>query len=43
MDGAMGTMLQMAELTADDFGGEQYEGCNEYLNITRPSLFQFNI
>ena len=39
----MGTMLQRAELTADDFGGEQYEGCNEYLNITRPSLFQFNI
>ena len=40
MDGAMGTMLQMAELTADDFGGEQYEGCNEYLNITRPDVIE---
>ena len=36
MDGAMGTMLQQANLTAEDFGGEQYEGCNEYLNITAP-------
>lgn len=38
MDGAMGTMLQRADLTASDFGGEQYEGCNEYLNITAPSV-----
>ncbi len=36
MDGAMGTMLQQENLTAEDFGGEQYEGCNEYLNITAP-------
>ena len=34
----MGTMLQKANLTAEDFGGEQYEGCNEYLNITRPDV-----
>ena len=40
MDGAMGTMLQRAELTADDFGGEEYEGCNEYLNITRPDVIE---
>jgi 5-methyltetrahydrofolate--homocysteine methyltransferase len=36
MDGAMGTMIQDANLTAEDFGGEQYEGCNEYLNLTAP-------
>ncbi len=34
LDGAMGTMLQAANLTAEDFGGEDYEGCNEYLNET---------
>lgn len=38
MDGAMGTMLQNADLTADDFGGEEYEGCNEYLNLTKPDV-----
>ncbi|MEL7522569.1 MAG: homocysteine S-methyltransferase family protein, partial [Cyanobacteria bacterium J06553_1] len=35
-DGAMGTSLQMQELTADDFGGPEYEGCNEYLVATKP-------
>ena len=35
-DGAMGTSLQMQELTAADFGGPEYEGCNEYLVETRP-------
>ncbi|MGD6834382.1 methionine synthase [Sutcliffiella halmapala] len=40
MDGAMGTMLQQASLTADDFGGEDYEGCNEYLNITAPDVIE---
>ncbi|HWI50341.1 MAG TPA: methionine synthase [Rummeliibacillus sp.] len=40
LDGAMGTMLQNANLTADDFGGEEYEGCNEYLNITRPDVVE---
>ncbi|MFZ7944068.1 MULTISPECIES: methionine synthase [Bacillaceae] len=38
MDGAMGTMLQRAELTPDDFGGEQYDGCNENLNLTAPAV-----
>jgi 5-methyltetrahydrofolate--homocysteine methyltransferase len=38
MDGAMGTMLQQENLTADDFGGEQYDGCNEYLNLTAPKV-----
>lgn len=39
-DGAMGTMLQQANLTADDFGGEEYEGCNEYLNVTKPEVIE---
>ncbi|WP_059103532.1 methionine synthase [Shouchella shacheensis] len=38
LDGAMGTMLQEANLTAEDFGGEDYEGCNEYLNETAPDV-----
>jgi 5-methyltetrahydrofolate--homocysteine methyltransferase len=35
-DGAMGTMLQAADLTLDDFDG--HEGCNEILNVTRPDV-----
>ncbi len=35
-DGAMGTMLQAADPSLDDFQG--YEGCNEILNITRPEV-----
>ncbi|MEM9908633.1 MAG: homocysteine S-methyltransferase family protein, partial [Cyanobacteria bacterium P01_D01_bin.44] len=35
-DGAMGTNLQVQELTVDDFGGPEYEGCNEYLVFTKP-------
>jgi 5-methyltetrahydrofolate--homocysteine methyltransferase len=35
-DGAMGTMLQAAELSLDDFEG--LEGCNEILNVTRPDV-----
>jgi 5-methyltetrahydrofolate--homocysteine methyltransferase len=38
LDGAMGTMLQQADLTAADFGGPQLEGCNENLVITRPDV-----
>ena len=36
LDGAMGTMLQDAAPSLDDFEG--LEGCNEILNITRPDL-----
>lgn len=36
-DGAMGTSLQMQNLTAEDFGGPEYEGCNEYLIQTKPN------
>src|ERR1700723_2570415 len=38
LDGAMGTMLQQANLTAEDFGGSQLEGCNEYLVISSPDV-----
>ncbi|MBY4574720.1 methionine synthase [Gordonia paraffinivorans] len=37
-DGAMGTMLQAADLTLDDFLG--LEGCNEILNDTRPDVLE---
>ena len=39
-DGAMGTMLQQSNLTAEDFGGEAYDGCNEYLNLTAPHVIE---
>jgi 5-methyltetrahydrofolate--homocysteine methyltransferase len=35
-DGATGTHLQGQALTADDFGGEQFNGCNEYLAVSCP-------
>jgi len=35
-DGAMGTSLQLCDLSADDFGGEALEGCNEVLVASRP-------
>ncbi len=38
IDGAMGTQIQARNLGPDDFGGADYEGCNEYLNITRPDV-----
>jgi len=40
IDGAMGTMIQNFHLSADDFGGEQYEGCNEYLSLTAARVIQ---
>src|SRR5438128_3763752 len=40
LDGAMGTMIQAADLGAADFGGERYEGCNEFLNLTRPDVIR---
>lgn len=38
LDGAMGTMIQQANLSEADFGGAQYDGCNEYLTMTRPDV-----
>ncbi|APH05951.1 methionine synthase [Bacillus weihaiensis] len=40
LDGAMGTMIQDANLTAEDFGGEEYDGCNEYLTLTAPNVIE---
>ncbi|ATA59072.1 Methylenetetrahydrofolate reductase [Geobacillus stearothermophilus] len=40
IDGAMGTMIQNANLSAADFGGEAYEGCNEYLTLTAPHVIR---
>jgi len=39
-DGAMGTQIQAASLTADDFGGKRWEGCNDYLSVTRPDVIE---
>ncbi len=36
VDGAMGTMLQDADPSLEDFQG--LEGCNEILNVTRPDI-----
>ena len=35
-DGALGTMLQSADPSLDDFQG--HEGCNEILNVSRPEV-----
>jgi 5-methyltetrahydrofolate--homocysteine methyltransferase len=37
-DGAMGTMIQAANPTLEEFEG--HEGCNEILNVTRPDLIK---
>ncbi len=40
VDGAMGTQIQARGLGPDDFGGAEYEGCNEYLVVTRPDVIK---
>ncbi len=40
LDGAMGTALQERNLTPADFGGEEFDGCNEHLVLTRPDVIQ---
>ncbi len=39
-DGGMGTQLQARDLTAEDFGGQRYEGCNDALSLTRPDIVE---
>jgi methylmalonyl-CoA mutase cobalamin-binding domain/chain len=39
-DGAMGTSLQLQNLTTKHFGGEQYNGCNDYLVISYPEAVE---
>ncbi|MZQ87357.1 methionine synthase [Paenibacillus sp. 5J-6] len=40
LDGAMGTMIQQENLTAEDFGGDELDGCNEILCVTRPDVIR---
>lgn len=37
-DGATGTNIQNYNLSQDDFGGKQFEGCNEYLCKSKPDI-----
>jgi 5-methyltetrahydrofolate--homocysteine methyltransferase len=39
-DGATGTNLQLQDLTASDFGGADFEGCNEILVVTKPESIE---
>ncbi|HEY6539312.1 MAG TPA: homocysteine S-methyltransferase family protein, partial [Ktedonobacteraceae bacterium] len=39
-DGAMGTNIQRYQLTAQDYGGQATEGCNEYLVLAKPSVIE---
>ena len=39
-DGAMGTNIQRYQLTAQDYGGQTTEGCNEFLVLTKPSVIE---
>src|SRR5256884_7166644 len=39
-DGAMGTNLHAQDLTVDDYGGPQFEGCPEHLLITMPDAVE---
>ncbi len=38
LDGATGTAMQAFDLDAEDYGGEDFEGCHENLNRTRPDV-----
>lgn len=40
VDGAMGTSIQNYDLSPDAFGGLEYEGCNENLNLTSPEIIE---
>jgi len=37
-DGATGSNFQTYDLTEDDFGGKELDGCNDYLCISKPSV-----
>ena len=39
-DGATGTNLQLQDLTVADFGGAEFEGCNEILTVTKPEAIE---
>ena len=40
LDGAMGTAIQNLNLKPEDFGGNDLEGCNENLILTRPEAIE---
>src|SRR5882724_7804458 len=40
LDGAFGTFVLGENLTAEDYGGVKYEGCNENVVRTRPDLIR---
>ena len=40
LDGAMGTCLQDLNLSHEDFGGDDLDGCNENLVRTRPDIIE---
>src|SRR3989440_3650611 len=39
-DGAMGTSVQKYDLTPEEFGGPQLEGCNDYLCVVNPRVIE---
>jgi 5-methyltetrahydrofolate--homocysteine methyltransferase len=39
-DGAMGTSIQARDLTAEDFGGPELDGCNDHLVLSRPEVIE---
>ena len=39
-DGALGTNLHAQDLTVDDYGGPQFEGCPEHLLISKPDAVE---
>src|SRR6266849_6242853 len=39
-DGAMCTNIRRYQLSAEDYGGQATEGCNEYLLLTKPSVIE---
>lgn len=41
LDGAMGTMIQQEDLSPQDFGGDDLDGCNEMLVLKRPDVIQY--
>ena len=40
-DGGTGTSCQNLNLTADDFGGKELEGCNENLVLSSPEAVSY--
>ena len=39
-DGGTGTSFQNLNLTAEDFGGKELEGCNENLVLSMPNVVE---